>query len=94
MCQQSANSPLSLPMCLLLPSKLQVLSVFPTTISRRILQYLYMRHLRRCYLFAQCPQRFLDSLLASARVEVFMPGAWRACVWWEVCGGGWISEGG
>ena len=38
------------------------------------LQYLYMRHLRTCYLFRSCPQRFLDALLASARVEVFMPG--------------------
>lgn len=33
-----------------------------------------MRHLRSCYLFRGCPQRFLDTLLASARVEVFMPG--------------------
>ncbi|PSC71927.1 potassium channel SKOR [Micractinium conductrix] len=52
----------------------QVLSIFPTTIRRRILQYLYMKHLRACYLFRKCPQRFLDMLLASARVEVFMPG--------------------
>jgi hypothetical protein len=57
-----------------LPARVQVLSIFPTTIRRRILQYLYMRHLRNCYLFGSCPQRFLDALLASARVEVFMPG--------------------
>lgn len=95
------------------PLPLQVLSIFPTTIRRRILQYLYMKHLRACYLFRKTPQvrvrkgggrggcskrlqgscsvsacagcqlsvlparrvqRFLDSLLASARVEVFMPG--------------------
>lgn len=52
----------------------QVLSIFPTTIRRRILKYLYASHLSSSYLFRKCPQRFLDALLASARVEVFMPG--------------------
>lgn len=52
----------------------QVLSIYPTPIRRRILAFLYMRHLSSCYLFRKCPQRFLDALLASARVEVFMPG--------------------
>lgn len=42
--------------------------------ARPTVQYLYMRHLRGCYLFRGCPQRVLDTLLASARVEVFMPG--------------------
>lgn len=38
------------------PSRPQVLSIFPTTIRRRILQFLYMKHLRSCYLFRKCPQ--------------------------------------
>ena len=38
------------------PSPRQVLSIFPTTIRRRILRYLYLRHLRACYLFRKCPQ--------------------------------------
>lgn len=28
----------------------------------------------RCYLFKDCKTRFLDALLAVARVELFMPG--------------------
>jgi hypothetical protein len=59
---------------LLLLLCVQVLSIFPTTIRRRILKYLYASHLSSSYLFRKCPQRFLDALLASARVEVFMPG--------------------
>lgn len=51
----------------------QVLSVFPTAIRRRILRHLYMRYLRGCYLFEGAPQRLLDALLATARVETFMP---------------------
>jgi hypothetical protein len=83
-CAASANCYRPPPPPLPQPPVPQVLSIFPTTIRRRILQYLYMRHLAACYLFRRCPQRFLDSLLASARVEVFMPGG-HVCVCVCVC---------
>ena len=51
----------------------QVLSIFPSAIRRRILRHLYLRFLRGSYLFQGAPQRLLDALLASARVEIFMP---------------------
>lgn len=38
------------------------------------LQFLYMHRMKECYLFKGVQQRFLDALLASARVEIFMPG--------------------
>jgi hypothetical protein len=62
------------PFTISLPPLAQVLSIFPTPIRRRIMRYLYIKHLRGSYLFKSCPSRFMDALLASARVEVFMPG--------------------
>ena len=52
---------------------LQVLSIYPSTIRRRILRHLYQEPMQSCYLFADCKQKFLDALLAAARVELFMP---------------------
>lgn len=52
---------------------LQVLSIYPSTIRRRILRHLYQAPMQHCYLFADCKQKFLDALLAAARVELFMP---------------------
>ncbi|BDA49938.1 probable potassium channel AKT2 [Coccomyxa sp. Obi] len=51
----------------------QVLHIFPTTIRRRILRHLYLRHVRAAYLFKGVRQKFLDALLATARIELFMP---------------------
>lgn len=52
----------------------QVLSIYPTTIRRRILRHLYLRHLRASYLFRGAPRKYLDSLLAASRLELFRPG--------------------
>ncbi|KAF6256108.1 hypothetical protein COO60DRAFT_1702472 [Scenedesmus sp. NREL 46B-D3] len=52
----------------------QVLSIYPTTIRRRILRHLYLRHLRASYLFRGAPRKFLDALLAASRLELFRPG--------------------
>ena len=54
---------------------LQVLGIYPSTIRRRILRHLYQSQLHRCYLFADCKPKFLDAVLAAARVELFMPQA-------------------
>ncbi|GLI61751.1 hypothetical protein VaNZ11_004203 [Volvox africanus] len=51
-----------------------VLSIYPTTIRRKVLRHLYLQPVRNCYLFKGCKQRFLDALLTAARVELFMPG--------------------
>ncbi|KAK9903334.1 hypothetical protein WJX75_003130 [Coccomyxa subellipsoidea] len=51
----------------------QVLHIFPTTIRRRILRHLYLRHVRNAYLFKGVRQKFLDALLSVARIELFMP---------------------
>ena len=51
----------------------QVLSVLPGTIRRRVLRHLYLAPMQQCYLFADCKQKFLDALLAAARMELFMP---------------------
>lgn len=50
-----------------------VLAVYPTTIRRRILRHLYNLPLHSCWLFTGCKQKFLDALLLSAKVELFMP---------------------
>lgn len=42
--QHSAAAPAACPLG-------QVLSIYPTTIRRRILRHLYLRHLRASYLF-------------------------------------------
>lgn len=36
-------------------------------------RHLYLDVLRDCYLFAGCKARFLDQVLAVARMELFMP---------------------
>ena len=51
----------------------QVLGIYPSTIRRRILRHLYLDQLHKCFLFADCKLKFLDALLAGARVELFMP---------------------
>jgi len=52
---------------------LKVLGIYPSTIRRRILRHLYLDQLHKCFLFADCKLKFLDALLAGARVELFMP---------------------
>ncbi len=51
----------------------QVLNIYPSTIRRRILRHLYLDQLHKCFLFADCKLKFLDAILAGARVELFMP---------------------
>ena len=51
----------------------QVLAIYPTSIRRRILRHLYLDSLKRCWLFNGCRQKFMDAILAAARVELFMP---------------------
>ncbi|WIA36270.1 hypothetical protein OEZ86_007599 [Tetradesmus obliquus] len=50
-----------------------VLGVYPATLRRRILRHMYSRPLRCCWLFGGCGQKFLDALLATAKVELYMP---------------------
>lgn len=52
-----------------------MLHIFPTTIRRRILRHLYLRHVRNAYLFKGVRQKFIDALLGVARIELFMPQA-------------------
>lgn len=60
-----------------------VLSVYPTTIRRRILRHLYNYPLHTCWLFRGCKQKFVDALLLSAKVELFMPKVWDGASWWR-----------
>lgn len=50
-----------------------VLRAYPTTIRRRILRHLYLRALSNCWLFRGLRPKFLDALLAVAKVELLMP---------------------
>lgn len=50
-----------------------VLGAYPSTIRRRVLRYLYLDVLQSSQLFDGARQRFLDALLAAARVEVYLP---------------------
>lgn len=50
-----------------------VLSVYPTTIRRRILRHLYMRALGSAWLFQGCRQKMLDAVLAASKIELYMP---------------------
>ncbi|KAF8054945.1 AKT1 [Scenedesmus sp. PABB004] len=50
-----------------------VLGVYPTTIRRRVLRHLYNGALTSCWLFRGAKQKFIDALLLSAKVELFMP---------------------
>lgn len=69
-CRQQLQFPCSgfaIDSCL--PSLLsQVLSIYPTTIRRRILRHLYLRHLRASYLF-----RWADLLSRLSRLMRFRP---------------------
>lgn len=50
-----------------------VLSSYPAALRRRCLRHIYGRTLRRVPLLRRVSDRFLDALLAAARVELFMP---------------------
>ncbi|GBF99447.1 hypothetical protein Rsub_11933 [Raphidocelis subcapitata] len=50
-----------------------VLAVFPTSVRRRILRQLYAEPLASCYLFRDCGRKFLDAVMTTARVELFLP---------------------
>ncbi|GAX76506.1 hypothetical protein CEUSTIGMA_g3951.t1 [Chlamydomonas eustigma] len=50
-----------------------VLSVYPATLRRKVLRELYMENLKACYLFGSSKAKFLDAILAIARVELFLP---------------------
>lgn len=50
-----------------------VLSVYPTTIRRRILRHLYIKALSSCWLFERCKLKLLDAVLAASKVELYMP---------------------
>lgn len=52
-----------------------VLKGMPTSVRRRVLRHLHLEALRSCYLFQGCGLKFLDALLAGARVELYMPQA-------------------
>jgi hypothetical protein len=51
----------------------QVLGVYPSTIRRKVLRELYLPQLSSTYLFEGTSKRFLDNLLAEARLEVYLP---------------------
>ncbi|MEW5304454.1 MAG: hypothetical protein WDW36_007064 [Sanguina aurantia] len=55
-------------------SDTSVLSIFPTTIKRKVMRHTYMRTVKNCYLFAHCKQKFFDAFIKAAHVELFMPG--------------------
>ena len=64
--------------CVLLKSTrgcVQVLAAYPTTIRRRILRHLYLRHVRGSYIFQGCRQKFLDALLGISKVRIGDTGA-------------------
>jgi hypothetical protein len=50
-----------------------VLAVFPTSVRRRILRQLYAEPLSSCYLFQGVGRKFLDAVMTTARVELFLP---------------------
>ena len=51
----------------------KVLGAYPSTIRRRVLRYLYLDVLQGSLLFDGARQRFLDAVLAAARVEAYLP---------------------
>jgi hypothetical protein len=51
----------------------KVLRGFPTAIQRQVLRHLYLSALTSCWMFRGCKKKFLDGLLACAKVELFMP---------------------
>jgi hypothetical protein len=74
-----------------------VLAVFPTSVRRRILRQLYAKPLAACYLFQGCGRKFLDAIMTTARVELFLPKARHflgAGVAWGGVGWGGVGWGG
>ena len=51
-----------------------MLSIYPTALRRRILRHLYLPPLRTAALFDGTRGKFLDAVLTTARIELFMPG--------------------
>jgi hypothetical protein len=58
----------------------RVLSMYPTTLRRRVLRHLYGEPIAACWLLAGCRQKFVDSLLAAAKVELYMPKVTSQCL--------------
>jgi hypothetical protein len=78
--------------CVCLP---QVLSIFPTTIRRRILRQLYSNPLKDCYLFDKTGVKFLDALMLGARVELFLPKVSHSLdLQWRFWASGGAEDGG
>jgi hypothetical protein len=50
-----------------------VLQVYPSTIRRQILRFLYYDTLKSTYLFNGIGRAFLDAVLAEASLEVYLP---------------------
>ena len=51
----------------------KVLSIYPTAITRRVLCHNYLEPISQCHLFKGCKRKFLDILVPSCRIEMFMP---------------------
>ena len=65
------HSPLTLTLPLLSPHP-------PLTLRPLTLRRLYHSKLARVYLFIDCQRKFLDVILAYAKIETFMPKVWNA----------------
>lgn len=50
-----------------------MLQVYPSTIRRQILRFLYYDTLKQTYLFQGIGRAFLDAVLAEASLEVYLP---------------------
>lgn len=50
-----------------------VLAAYPSIIRRQVLRFLYLPVLQESYLFSGVKPRFMDALLAVARVELYLP---------------------
>ena len=51
----------------------EVLKAYPSSIRRKVLRQLYLPCIQGCYLFNGVKPRFIDALLAVARVELYLP---------------------
>ncbi|KAG1653543.1 hypothetical protein FOA52_009017 [Chlamydomonas sp. UWO 241] len=51
----------------------RVLAIYPATLRRKVLRALYRDRLKTCHLFRAVTDKFLDALLAEARIELHMP---------------------
>eukprot|EP00873_Tetraselmis_striata_P009034 jgi/Tetstr1/429298/TSEL_019216.t1 len=68
-----ASSRTSAPLCNEKASDTEVLSIFPATLRRNILRYIYKGRLQSSYLYQGCSIKFLDLLVAAASFDLFMP---------------------